>query len=253
MYKHTRIKHSDIQHKCVECDFTHTFPTKVKTHHRMVHLGFKRQSVDICRRKICNFYGTRNCTDSKHVFLSCDQCDYSSKWRSCLKIHIRKVHDGEIARSSKLSDFQRCTFEDCLFQTQYKCDLKRHVRNKHEGIVKFKCDFMNCNFGTNLSQGLKEHTENHSTKPQKHKYKCHLCDQAFTQKAHLKAHTVKHTGEKAYKCHLCDQAFSRNGNKERHVKSKHEGIKKFSCAHVDCTYRATDKPHMKAHNMKHTG
>ena len=34
MYRHRRIKHSGIKHKCTECDYTHLFPSKVRSHHK---------------------------------------------------------------------------------------------------------------------------------------------------------------------------------------------------------------------------
>ena len=99
MYKHNRIKHSDIKHKCTECNFTHTFPTKVRTHHRQVHLGIRRNQIQTkpkCRKLICKDVGKSDCKEFLHFLFFCAQCDFSTKSNYTLKSHNNTVHEGLI-------------------------------------------------------------------------------------------------------------------------------------------------------------
>ena len=195
MYKHKRVKHSDIKHKCTECDYSHAYPTKVKSHHRQVHLGIPRTRLDLCKKKVCKFFGTKNCIELKHFVFSCEQCEFSSKRGYGLKVHIQRIHEGEIPKrkyssenesfscdqcefitkyrcdlkkhmskkhieeavEGNYTDVKKCIIEDCQYKTLFKFELKNHIDTKHEGVVRFRCDFMNCSFGTNQGKRLKEH------------------------------------------------------------------------------------------------
>ena len=59
MFQHNRVKHSDIKHKCTECDYTHGYPTKV--YHRQVHLGIPKDVPLVCRKDICENFGKFDC------------------------------------------------------------------------------------------------------------------------------------------------------------------------------------------------
>ena len=57
MYRHNRINHYDIpMQKCTDCSFTHMFPTKVRLHHRQVHLGVPRKDQH-AKKKFVNQIG----------------------------------------------------------------------------------------------------------------------------------------------------------------------------------------------------
>ena len=178
MYKHNRIKHSDIKHKCTECNYTHAFPTKVRTHHKQVHLGVPRGRTEPkCRKDICEDVGKSDCKDLQHFLIYCGQCEYSTKRTDGLTTHTKKVHEGLIEsfpcdqcnfNTSRKASLQRhisgkhieesvqkkytCEYEGCTYKTKQKYALRTHIDTKHEGIVRFRCEFMNCNFGLTLTQ-----------------------------------------------------------------------------------------------------
>ena len=139
MYKHNRIKHSDIKHKCTECNFSHAFPTKVRTHHKQVHLGVPRNRMkEICHKKVCKDFGKLDCKEILHFRLFCDQCDFSTKRNDELKIHTRRVHEGLIESFS-------CN--QCDFITNLKSSLKKHISGKHieeSERKRYKCDYEGC-------------------------------------------------------------------------------------------------------------
>ena len=252
MYKHNRIKHSDIKHKCTECSFTHTFPTKVRTHYRQVHLGVPRnktnkQTKQKCRKLNCKDVGKLDCKELLHFLLFCDQCDFSTNRNDALKIHINRVHEGLLESfpcnqcdfitnlksslkkhtsgkhtTESMRERHTCDYEGCTYKTFYKSGLRPHIETKHEGIVRFRCEFMNCTFGTNKRKKLIGHTIMHtiSTESQKNVKtdsgeKSNKCDKTYS-------------GEKSNKCNQCDSAFSRASSLRRHLKI-HSGEKTNKC------------------------
>ena len=251
MYQHNRVKHTDIRHKCTECDFTHGYPTKVRTHHRQVHLGLPRSiKQPVCHKNDCEKFGKLDCKELLHLRIFCGQCDFSAKRTDALKIHTNRVHEGLIelftcdqcdfktnlrgslkrhisnnhineAMQGRYADAEECDFEDCNFRTLFKSKLRSHIDIKHEGIVRFRCEFMNCAYGTNERKSLTEHTRTH-------------------------------TGQKIYKCHLCEKTFGRSRQKDTHVRNLHEGYKLFQCEYFGCTYETQYKFRFKAHTIKHT-
>ena len=245
MYQHNRVKHSDIKHKCTECDFTHAYPTKVKTHHKQVHLGVPKYRL-ICRKDSCRDVGKLECKELLHFLLVCAQCDFSTKRSDSLKIHTKTVHEGLVEsfpcnqcdfitnlksslkrhKSGKhieeaMRERYLCDYEGCAYKTLYKSGLRTHIETKHEGIVRFRCEFMNCTFGTNEIRHLKEHTMGH--------------------------------GEKTHKCNLCDQTFLMKRNYTKHIRRIHEGAGQLRCDYFDCTYGTYKKRFFEAHAVKHTG
>ena len=244
MYKHNRIKHSDIKHKCIECNYTHTYPTKVRTHHRQVHLGVPRNRM--CRKEVCKDVGKSDCKEILHFLLFCGKCDFSTKRNDALKIHMKRVHEGLIESfSCNQCDFitnlksslkrhmsgkhieeavhekYTCDYEGCTYITLFKSELRNHVETKHEGIVRFRCEFMNCTFGTNERRQLKEHTMRHS--------------------------------ENAYKCSLCDKTFMAKKNHKKHIRNIHEGGGNFKCDYLECTFGTYNSRLLESHAVKHTG
>ena len=150
MYKHNRIKHSDIKHKCTECNFTHTFPTKVRTHYREVHLGAgrNRRKQEKCGKPNCKDVGKSDCEELLHFVLFCDQCEFSTKRNDNLKHHTKRVHEG-------LIESFHCW--QCEFSTRRNDQLKIHTKRVHEGLIEsFSCS--QCDFITNLESNLRRHT-----------------------------------------------------------------------------------------------
>ena len=54
------------------------------------------------------------------VWHSCDQCDYKSKWKVALKLHIESVH-GDMWHSC----------DQCDFKTTWQGYIKRHKDSVH--------------------------------------------------------------------------------------------------------------------------
>ena len=153
---HTRDKHSKSKIKCAKCDFSHAFPSRIKQHHNIVHLGKKRirRWAHTCRIHSCQHYGKSTCEDLKqHSLFFCQKCDYSAKTNCELKIHSQGFHEGIVYSceqcdyvSKRKSDFRKhilmkhtkkfvgCEEENCSYETYNKYMLQKHFETEHEGI-----------------------------------------------------------------------------------------------------------------------
>ena len=281
MYKHNRIKHSDIKHKCTECNFTHTFPTKVRTHHRHVHLGVPRKrKQQKCGKSICKDVGKSDCKEKHHFLFFCSQCEFSTTRNDSLKIHTRRVHEG-------LGTFP-CS--QCDFSSTRKDTLKNHTQRVHEGLIEsFPCN--QCDFITNLESNLRRHTRGNHTQQAmgeshmcdyerctyitlkkseltthietKHegiiRFRCEFMNCTFgtnkrkSLKEHTMRHTVKRHSKETFRCIFCAKTFMMKKHEQTHIRNIHSGVGRYKCDYLDCTFGTYDKRSLEAHVAKHTG
>ena len=98
LVSHMRSKHPDpaSKMKCEKCDFSHIFPSKLKVHYNIVHLGIERQDDrNTCKIDSCENFGSKDCKElERHSLFSCKQCEYSTGRNSQIKMHIESVHEG---------------------------------------------------------------------------------------------------------------------------------------------------------------
>ena len=83
-------------------------------------------------------------------------------------------------------------------------------------------------------------------------YKCTLCDKTFMMKKGLKEHSKRH-GEKVYNCNFCDKTFVIKKTMKTHIRNIHEGVGRFKCGYINCTFGTYDKRVLEIHTVKHTG
>ena len=115
MFQHKRVHHSDTKRQCSECDFSHFYPNRVRTHFKQVHLGIKRKRK--CQKDSCEYFGTAHCLDltshskgplrcqrkwckdfgktyctelAKHCLFICEQCKLTFDRSDALKFHNEK-------------------------------------------------------------------------------------------------------------------------------------------------------------------
>ena len=204
MDNHTRGKHSKAKNYCTKCSFAHVFPSKIKQHYNIVHLGIKRLDYKYrCKIKSCQYYGKDTCEDlEQHSLLFCNQCEYSARRNEDLKNHMKSVHEGIVfpcdqcsyvskrskdlrihVMSKHTTKFFSCKEEDCSYETYSRNLLEKHIEAEHEGIVKYKCENMNCSYSTNERKSLKKH-ENFAHE----NGRCRNCQLTFTNKSELGEH-----------------------------------------------------------------
>jgi len=85
------------------------------------------------------------------------------------------------------------------------------------------------------------------TKDKKHRklFKCTHegnCSKVFISASKLFSHMMSHAKEKPYKCSYpgCNVQFGYKGNLKEHLKTCHEGIKRYKCDHCQKTFFRRD-------------
>ena len=92
---HMKSAHTDMKHKCTECDYTHFALSRIKAHHRIVHLKIRDHVCRWCEKS----FGTRGALNlhEKGVHLKikdhvCDICGTGFSTKENLATHKKSVH-----------------------------------------------------------------------------------------------------------------------------------------------------------------
>ena len=164
MRQHMVTKHSGVKHKCAYCDYTHYYPSTIKTHESQVHKKIARISGKenmVCNDKQCPHFFTKECKEiENHGRHFCTKCEYTTKRTADLKVHIQSVHEGVVF-----------SCEECHYSDLNKRRLTKHIRSVHEGVI-FSCD--ECQFSSKEKRRLNQHIQavHEGEKPNK----CNQCD-----------------------------------------------------------------------------
>lgn len=164
---------------------------------------------------------------------------YTSK--QTLVLHQKKIHSDEPL--IKNEDGYMC--EECGKSFSSGASLKKHSF-LHSGIRPFQC--ARCPKKYTTKHKLKEHMNRHEGIKN---YICPHCGMKKTTSNELRVHINYHTRETEYPCSACPQIFFSPGNRGRHFRIVHCGIKAYSCTHCDRSFGKAET--LKHHVMTHTG
>lgn len=122
----------------------------------------------------------------------------------------------EIVLNNKTSKYQ-CTDCDRTFASKY--NLIRHTRMRHNNVISlFKCT--QCDQQFKHKESLQRHTK------KKHELKKELCKICNKYYNYLSSHVkLKHSTDLKYSCTECPERFSLKNILNKHILSKHKGIK----------------------------
>ena len=203
---------------------------------------------DQCEFKTAKFEAMYRHKREKHMGLEkkCTDCDYTNIYPNRMKKHFNQVHRG-----IKRKNFEKCRRESCeyagttncleleshsLFICQ-KCQLsfersdsfKFHNEKIHEGVI-FKCSY--CDVYSNAKKSnlerhvLSKHSEN-EVKRQRQRRTLKFCEEEG-----------------------CTYADS-NGELKKHMERKHEGIVRFKCHVMNCTFGSSQHKDLRRHAKTH--
>ena len=93
----------------------------------------------------------------------CNQCSFSTAYKSNLRSHIKTVHEKSPRIRNSMEDDKAVSYycDQCSFKTVYKGNLRSHVKTVHEKVRRnpkntdFTCD--QCSFTTLYRGNLKNH------------------------------------------------------------------------------------------------
>ena len=216
--RHSLSLHIEFKHRegpvmyCRMCQFKAKDQRRMDEHFRNKHEN-QPELTFICDQCSKTFNAKRAL--QKHISNAhtegikhrCNQCEFATKHRKRLQLHIEKVHEG-----------RKWICDICGSNLSCQGMLKRHMDEVH-GNVEFKCD--TCDYKAKSAQRLKVHIEAVHLGI---KHYCDECGYSTLRQTRLRLHkNIEHRGIR-YPCTLCDYVATRKYYLNQHMKStKHGG------------------------------
>ncbi|KAF2897944.1 hypothetical protein ILUMI_08232 [Ignelater luminosus] len=117
--------------------------------------------------------------------LKCLKCDYTTKLKRALDLHVRRAHGKE----------KKLNCSKCSYTAVSLFLLKQHITNSHSLMTsdksQFKCKL--CPFGTDFQKGFKSHLRKHK---REETFSCKYCSFKAKEKIHITKHAMKHHPKK---------------------------------------------------------
>ncbi|XP_058820355.1 zinc finger protein 271-like isoform X2 [Topomyia yanbarensis] len=278
LVRHRRLKHQRYGKRktlqSVRCDLCNKFfanAEKLVQHKAM----YESRKIYLCKTPSCAFRTRKRQAIVRHIsgayhytadgkkfyVIGDNQVEYACCMKFC--DFVSNSHDSVIEHSSKSHTERReynanlCRKENlncpvCMKGFRNSAALVNHQsfkwKRKPNIVPPSKTVCIIC--GKYLSAtGMLNHMLMHENK---RAWKCSLCPMGFNNETMLRHHHRVHSGEKLFKCrHGCDNRYKGSGDRTRHEKLVHLGIKPFSC--LTCSDSFVRKRDLQLHERKHTG
>ncbi|XP_055642230.1 zinc finger protein 234-like isoform X2 [Toxorhynchites rutilus septentrionalis] len=238
------------EHRCcfMRCDFVADSYDKLINHADIEHTVSREE---------------RNLHPHPYYTVKCPVCLKGMRSEMSLMLHqqgkttvICKCCLKRVKREEYTSHLDECSTkstamcEKCSEELPSQALLRKHMRQKHR-VQSAKdptvCSICSRHFSSPTV--LREHMASHKNQ---RLWKCGLCPLRFNSYTPFINHSRVHTNEKKYGCrHGCEKRFKYQGDRDRHEKLTHLGIRPFSCGVCPASF-VRDRD-LRLHMRKHTG
>ena len=191
---------------CQQCDFKCETKKSLKRHIYVKHANIACTEPG-CGKILKNRGIWKEHIKNKHVGRTnqylCDECDYSSKWFSCLQIHKRR-HTGNLIQCPH-----------CEYMCPKNNMLVMHLESKHNA-AEYECD--KCDVKTRTKRMLKFHKEKVHEGV---RYFCELCSHQATNSYNLRTHKRRCHDKIEINCTFCKFKDFEKSRVLLHERKKH--------------------------------